>query len=197
MANLSKTIRYWWLHQTIMIDKIIFMQVVGGSNFSVLCSLLNNVLIPCTNYLSWNPVWHPLTPFPFFTDTPEEKSPNITRGPQIYVRASERNYATEFFCSFSYTAKYPQKALFSVSWYRPVTFFGGKFGRISVFSEVVTTSPSKYIVRIGRDIPLGVTVCELKTVCDTKSFDISNYFCMIWSSLNEFLINCCPRVWDH
>ncbi len=146
------------------------------SNFSFLCSVLNNVEIQFET-------------FPFFIDTPEEKSPNITRGPQIYVRASERNYATEFFCSFSYTAKYPQKALFSVSWYRPVTFFGGKFGRISVFSEVVTTSPSKYIVRIGRDIPLGVTVCELKNACDTQNLNISNYFCIIWSCLNEFLID--------
>eukprot|EP00794_Sanderia_malayensis_P009603 gene9603-10590_t len=106
-----------------------------------------------------------VAPIKLINTIQDEKFPNITRKPQIFVRASTRKFATEFFCSFSFKARYPHKARFTVNWYRPVTFFGGKFGRISLFSQTVNTSPSRYTVRVGNDIAQGILI-----FCDVKPF---------------------------
>ena len=62
---------------------------------------------------------------------------------------------TELQCLFKYNSFPKGKSQFHVSWFRPVQFYGGKFGKISMFSEVVSDSPSKYIVTLGQELSLG------------------------------------------
>ena len=99
----------------------------------------------------------------FLLGVPEEKFPNITQRPKIQVQAGHQETVV-FRCIFQFTSKYPIKARFFVTWYRPVTFFGGKFGRISISSETVRRSPSTYAVRVGDDIPLGATVRQFTVI---------------------------------
>eukprot|EP00795_Rhopilema_esculentum_P006439 gene6439-11883_t len=91
-----------------------------------------------------------------------EESPNVTRQPRIQARGGAQN-SVVFGCAFQSSASRPEKAQFRVNWFRPVTFFGGKFGRISIFSETVSRSPSLFQVKLGEDLPLGVTIyCDVQ-----------------------------------
>ena len=90
-------------------------------------------------------------------DASSEKYPNITSLPRILAFEGVRR-SVVFSCSFQFVARRLDKAQFQVNWFRPVTFFGGRAGRISVFSEKVRESPSRYTATIGEDIPLGAKV---------------------------------------
>ena len=95
--------------------------------------------------------------FLFVLDLPLEKFPNITAIPRIQAGEGV-SQSVVFTCSFNFTARSLEKARFQASWFRPVTFYGGKYGKISLFSEIIQQSPSTYTAIVGVDIPLGETV---------------------------------------
>ena len=102
-------------------------------------------------------------------DLISEKFPNVTTKPRIQVHEGAHQ-SVVFTCSFPFTASNREKARFQVNWFRPVKFYGGNFGRISLFSEQIRESPSTYRVNLGGDIPLGITVSYvISSICEKLS----------------------------